>query len=470
MKRCSLYAVLRKGCNQAVMLLRKSFILIILIVFTATITCASDNADEDGLFSGFDDAAPLKEEKYLPPDRPFSNRLSGYTKLGTTYNFAHHVPKEGETDWRGLSRLWAELQLEATIPLKTFKLFAVGKGFYDAAYSINGRSDYTTEVLDDYEKEIELREAYLQGTLIQSLDIKAGRQIVVWGRSDNIRVTDILNPLDNREPGLTDIEDLRLPMVMTKLDYYYRDWNLGLVAIHERRFDKNPSFGHDFYPGATESPHEEIPAHTMENTEYAAELKGMFSGWDISIYGARVYNNQGTFVPETPVSIEHRRIYMTGTAMSIAKGNILYILEAAHFRRLRFMTDYGNDYNRTDLLAGIEYSGFTDTIISFDIANRHIHGFSKILEDSPESPKRNEYQTALRISRDFMNDNLSLTVLLIYLGKRAQNGAIQRLAAEYDITDGWSITGGAVFYESGIGAMKNAGDNDRLFMEIRHDF
>ncbi len=83
---------------------------------------------------------------------------------------------------------------------------------------------------------------------MKSLDIKVGRQIIVWGRSDNMRVTDVLNPLDLREPGLTDIEDLRMPVAMTRLDFYHGNWNVTGVAVHEQRSDKKPSYGSDFYP------------------------------------------------------------------------------------------------------------------------------------------------------------------------------------------------------------------------------
>jgi hypothetical protein len=262
----------------------------------------------------------------------------------------------------------------------------------------------------------------------------------------------------------------RLPVVMTKLDYYTGNWNLGLIAIHEYRYDKNPPFGHDFYLETTQSPPENKPAHTLENTEIAVELKGIFAGWDVSLYGARIYNDQPTFVPSAPVIQEHRRITMAGAAMNVVKGNFLYIFEAAHFRGLQFMNDYGTDYNRTDILAGIEYMGFAETTISFDFVNRHIHGFSRTLEDSLEYPKKNDGQFALRINRNFMNDTLTLTALFISFGERAQHGAIQRFTTTYDIADGWSMTGGVVLYQSGSGAMKNVGDDDRVFMELRHDF
>jgi len=71
-----------------------------------------------------------------------------------------------------------------------------------------------------------------------------------------VRVTDILNPLDNRLPGMVDIKNLRLPVAMTKLDYYTGLWNLSGIMIHEARFDKTPVFNSDFYPGAGPLPSE----------------------------------------------------------------------------------------------------------------------------------------------------------------------------------------------------------------------
>ena len=81
-----------------------------------------------------------------------------------------------------------------------------------------GRSNYTQDVRDDYIWEVDFREVWLQGSVSRSVDAKLGRQIVNWGRSDTVRVLDVLNPLDNREPGLVDIEDLRRPVMMVRVD------------------------------------------------------------------------------------------------------------------------------------------------------------------------------------------------------------------------------------------------------------
>ncbi|MBU2537479.1 MAG: DUF1302 domain-containing protein [Proteobacteria bacterium] len=427
-------------------------------------------AGEIDPFGGFDNIPATGKEKTKTSENDFLSHFSGYSKLGTSVNVAHHAPEGQETDWRGLSRLRTELQLEADYRLLQWKLFASAKGFYDFAYSLNDRDRYTPQTLDSYEWETELREAFIQGALTEDLDVKLGRQIVVWGRSDNFRVTDILNPLDNREPGLTDIEDLRLPVTMSKMDYFRDNWQLSLLAVHEHRASKLPAFGSDFHPSATPAPPEKNPANNLKNTGLAVEVQAVFPGWDISFYQANLYTDQITIAPSSPPVQEHRRINMTGVAMTAAQGNFLYILEGAHLRGLRFLADYSTDYARTDLLAGVEYRGFTDTTINLDLVNRHLHHFRPELSDSPEFPKRSETQAALRINRTMLHDRLTLSTLLIFMGEPGQDGASQRFTAAYDLADNWKLTGGVIFYQSGQGVMANIGDNDRVFLELRYDF
>ena len=65
---------------------------------------------------------------------------------------------------------------------------------------------------------------------------------------------DVLNPLDNREPGRVDLEDIRRPVSMLNVKGYAGDWSAALIAIPEIRFDSNPVVGSDFFPGRSSSP------------------------------------------------------------------------------------------------------------------------------------------------------------------------------------------------------------------------
>lgn len=215
------------------------------------------NSEElDELFSGFDDPV-IKEQVEAKAESvilPQWMDVNGSFGLAASFNFAHKAPETGTADFRDLSMLRSTVTLSSKMRFGDWQLYISGHGFYDAAYSIQVREQYSNALLDLYEQELELDDVYLLGSLSSDLDIKIGRQIVVWGKSDNVRVTDILNPLDNRVPGMVDIKNRRLPVTMTKLDYYSGDWNLSGIMIHEPRFSKNPVYNGDFFPWKDSTP------------------------------------------------------------------------------------------------------------------------------------------------------------------------------------------------------------------------
>ena len=435
-----------------------------------------DKTEAEEVLEGFDEDTEVAqvrvaEQEYLPD---FLN-LDGYFKLGSSYNMYHHQAEGTDTDWHGLSRLRAELMLELDAKFsESWQARVAGHGFYDFAYRIQGRDKFVQEVLDENESELEFGEVWLLGSITDQLDLKAGRQIVVWGKSDNIRVTDVLNPLDLREPGLTDLENLRLPVTMTKLDYFLRGLNLSGIVIHEVRYNKNPEFGSDFFPAARPLPTTESPdtGFDLDNTQFALALNGIFHGWDASLYGA-YFHNDTPHRDEDPGGsqrLKHARLKMIGGAFNIATGNWLFKTEAAFFDGIQFFNS-SKDYNRIDALAGLEYSGFSDTTISFELADRHIFDFNSEIEASPDFAEEDRWISALRLTRTFLNETLSLTLLAQTFGLTGDDGAFQRFTAEYDLTDAIEITGGVVFYQSGdLPRFRDTGENDRLYLEFKYNF
>lgn len=447
---------------------------------------AEDSSDQalDAVLDGFAGEEQASVQVEVEATEATSSRLPGWLSIdgwlqfGTTYTVAHDAPAEGETDWRGFSKSRVDLQIDLDARFSDSWSAKLGaKGFYDGIYSLQGRDEYTSSVLDEYEDELELREAYVQGKLTDKLDLKAGRQIVVWGKSDSIRVTDVLNPLDMREPGLTDIEDLRLPLAMTKLDYYFGNWELSGMAIHEIRFNKTPVYGYDFYPADEPMPPADEPDNSLENTEWALSLSGIFTGWDLDLYYARIFNDTPHMEyvlfddDSTEIQQKHERLHMFGFAYNKALGNWLLKSEGAVLNRVHYSNRPGTGYTRLDVLVGAEYSGFNETTISLDFANRHINNHRPYLEKYPDSVLQDMYQLAFRYNRDFLNKTLSLSLLVMIYGPSDADGAFERLALDYDLTDTITVRGGAVLYQSGdLLTMQEVGDNDRVFAELRYSF
>lgn len=440
-----------------------------------------DDFVDDITIDGSSDAYSTESEK----ESPFS--LDGHFSIASSYNIAHEEPPPGQTDWRGLSRLRSELYLELDTKLPGSWLFKVsGNAFYDAAYAINGRDDYTDAVLDENEYEVEFRKVFLRGSITDKLDLKTGRQIVVWGKSDNIRVTDVLNPIDLREPGLVDLEDLRLPTCMTKLDYYIGDWNISGIAMHERRFNKQPAFGSDFYPLDTPYPPKNEPSDSLSDTEYGVSVNGVFSGWDMSFYYADFYEKNPVvkfkdLAPVPTMELQYNRLSMVGTDINIALGNWLFKTEMAFFDGIKY-SDYANtgtlppiiqilnnEYSKTDILLGIEYTGINDTTFTIEGMNSHVNNIDQQAIDANVS--EDSFQSAVRITRNFINERLECIFLALIYGKKAEDGSIYRLTAEYELSEAILLTGGAVFYGSGdLMAFQNIGSNDRVYFDFEYSF
>jgi hypothetical protein len=430
----------------------------------------------DDILQGFEeeDGEKAANSRPTPQDgQPSSWSLDGEFVFTTTYNFS----PDAVSPWRDFTMLRPELELTLQNRFSgNWQGQISAKGFYDLIYGLRGRDEYTAQVIDEYEKELELEDTFIQGRLTESLDTKIGRQIVVWGTLDNLRVTDVLNPLDLRLPGLTDIDDLRLPVTMVKFDYYPGNWNLSGIVLPEVRFSKLPVFGSDFYPFPQPRPPEQDPDEGFDHLQYAAALTGVFSGWDVGFYWADIYDDRSTAELVSPGPPEqfvrrHARINMLGTAANLALGNWLLKAEVAVFRGLQYTNTPGVEYNRLDLGGGVEYSGFSEATISLEAVNRHIFDYDAQLELPPDEIDKDEFQWALRIAKDLLNDTLTLTLLASTFGIKADDGAFERFDAAYDLTDGVTVRGGVVLYQSGDkGRFKDAGANDRLFLVFKTSF
>ncbi len=433
----------------------------------------------DDLMGGFEEDVPVVldvPQQSLEQQSPY--KLSGAYTFSSSFNYAHDAPVQENSDYRGLSRAKNKLDLQLDIRLNEhWKARIEGKAFYDLTYQINGRSNYTDDVLDRYESEAEIVEAWLQGSVTRQLDFKLGRQTVVWGKSDNIRITDIINPLDNREPGMTDIEDLRLPIFTSRFDYYPGGvWNLSALIIHESRAPKEAAQGSDFlpldvfpFPVGFVFPDDETPRQSLDNTQYGLALNGMFQGWDLSLYAADVLDSRWHFEENNTVR-RYGRIRMLGAAVNFTAGSWLFKAELATLDGLQYNTTQ-NEKSRRDLLIGVEYMGFKDTSISLEMANRHIKNYEDQMINPADFVRENEVQTALRITRSFNHDTVDVTWLISLFGSRGNDGGFQRLWVNYDISDGLMATMGVVDYIGGDKPIMDAlSDNDRVFAEVQYSF
>jgi hypothetical protein len=444
---------------------------------------AADEGDLDSVLGGFADEAPAPAPESADAQNARIWDLSGSVETSGSVNYLAHRSDTG-TDFRGLQRLRnrANLKLDVDLPFSSgaqgsegprgpsdWKLRVEGWGFYDAAYAINGRSDYTREVRREYELDAEVGEAWLAGGIGEHVDVSLGRQVVIWGRSESLRVLDVLNPLDNREPGRVDLEDIRRPVSMLNVKGYAGDWSAALIAIPEIRFDANPVVGSDFFPGTVEL--SERRPHHFEDTELAAAVNGIFSGWDVSFHGAWFWNDQprpdGAAVPTRLV---HDRLWMAGGAGNYTRGSWLFKTELAYLDGLGFF-GVDDDKSRFDALLGAEYYGIADTTLVVEVVERHLFEHERAIRRAPNFTREDSQEIALRLTRNFWNDTLHATLVGIVLGADARDGSIARFDLDYDVLDALTVGVGLLLYQQGdLPPLDAWGDNDRVIFSAKWSF
>lgn len=464
-----------------------AYLLIVAFFVTTTFfqtqSAAEDAPDIDSLLDSFEKTAVPPSTNHeieangdekkdawfkIPGD------VEGYLKLGITDNISHNKPDTGDTDWRGLSSLKTEIHLEYNGQNEKIKWHIGGKTSYDAAFRINGRKEYTKDVLDVYESDFDLEKIYMTGMLTDRLGLTLGRQIVVWGKSDNIRVTDVLNPLDIREYGYADMEDIRLPVAMVRFDLSFQRLNLSAMILPEIRFNESSPFGSDYYPFETPPPNEDIPADRLSNAEYALAVNGYFSGWDLSLYYADIYNDTAhlELAPLTsqPV-LKHARLTMLGSSVNAAHGDWIFKCEGAIFSGIHYFNVADHSFSRTDVLVGFDYSGLSDTTLTLESAYRRIARFRSVIGKTPDNAEKNLLETILRFHRTWLNDTLSMTCLATWFGEKAEKGAYYRVSGEYGLSDNLEISLGIICYRKGdLPLFKEIGQNDRLYGQIKYSF
>jgi len=366
----------------------------------------------------------------------------GSITYSNSYNYSHKKPLNYNfNDFRGFSSSKLSIDVNLEYKLKNdFKIKSNLKVFKDFIYDLKD-DDYKI-IPKDYDEYTDINEFYFQGSINSQIDFKIGRQIIVWGKSDNIRITDTLNPMDYSNMGMVDIKDLRLGKTISKIDYFIDKWALTGIILHENRFSKMPKYGSDYAPAnkiIANKLNVKKPSNSFKNSGIALSLNGNLEGQDLSFY----YSNQ--YLDNT-----NYKSNMLGFAYNKVIDNFLFKTELAYF------DNYDDDKisDKIDSLIGFEYNGIDDGSFSLEIAN-----------------KNNDIQYAVRFTQSYINQTLDFTTLYNGFGKDVKNGGFIRSWFDYAYNDTISINFGMIDYLDGDDIkFKMLNNNDRIFGNLKFNF
>lgn len=115
-----------------------------------------------------------------------------------------------------------------------------------------------------------VREAYVDIN-VHPLFIRAGRQLVTWGRSDGVVVLDVVNPNNFRNPLTFEQERFRIPLWMLNVNYDFAgvDWIPGLQK--ELQVIWNLKYEPSRFPGFTAREEGQHP-YTLNVIDFADQV------------------------------------------------------------------------------------------------------------------------------------------------------------------------------------------------------
>lgn len=119
----------------------------------------------------------------------------------------------------------------------------------------------------------------------QNCDFRIGKQIVRWGKTDELSPLDIINPQEYEEFVLSKLNDRKIPIFLAKINYYLGGYNLEGVFIPFFKESHIPSFNSDW--AAFDHLKEAVAKSTAPSL-----MKGLINSTDVRIdKPARTFDN-----------------------------------------------------------------------------------------------------------------------------------------------------------------------------------
>src|SRR5713226_4380660 len=351
----------------------------------------------------------------------------------------------------------------------TANLRLATRGWYDAVFDATDRYPANVERDQKTEKNyLDLREALLSASR-GDLDVRLGRQQIVWGEAISTFVTDIVNPKDFREFVLPDFSELRIPI--WALDFSYRlatNVNFEGVWTPDTLHNKLPKQGAEFQfapiPYRFRNPVVRLPDNrdefSLSRSEGGVRLSALVRGWDASLlYYDEADKNpvlrqrrvSQAFGPDVIVlEPEHPRLHIVGVTLAKSVEPVVFRSEVA--------VTVGKQYSTTDPLSrdGIVRRDTIDYLVSadytfFSAVDATLQVSQKVLTGSAAHltygavEARVTTSVALRLTTGFFDNTLNPTVLFVVNANRADFRLSPRI--DYLVAGAVTISVGADIFE-----------------------
>ena len=449
------------GCSSL------SILSLVFLLLAVPALAGSSPAEQDGSRSFLPD---LEVTGYIENESTFRlNSPSRFSKLQMLMEleFSHDLKD------------WGELHLLTWVP-------------YNGAYDIYS-DDFSEDARDEYGSYFSasdpmdqiFREAYID-LFFESMDVRLGKQQVVWGEATGLRITDVVNPQDFREFILDDFTDSRIPLWMAKFTYYVGNFSLTGLWIPLFEPDRPALAGSEWEwtfnridppEGVGVVVHDaDEPDSDMRNSEYGARVSGLVGGWNMTLSYLYAWEDMPArhvhFDPLTSrIIVDQRfhRLSIFGFTFANAFGSLVPRGEFSYYTGKRFNTA------NPAAAEGLEEKDFLYYMIGTDYApSTHLFNvqfIQKVLLDYAEDIYEDQIQNSFSFwwQGKYLNETLKPELLMIY--DINESAWLIRPRIAYDLSDRFTVAAGFDILSGPVRSFFGQFDtNDRFYTEVKYSF
>jgi hypothetical protein len=395
---------------------------------------------------------------------------------------------------QGFSSAQAALEIEYDKRIaKKYRFHVVSQFSHEFLYAIEGRDHYSDDEKEKFENYLDLKELWVS-MKEENFDIYFGRQIVPWGETDGLPITDLITPRDLSQFFYKNLEDMRLGMTMTRFNYYWGENTLSLITVHEFRPTRLGPEGSEFdwrpalMEGFSQLPYNvKIGSHIKPSTDTEPDLGVRLmmpgSGYDISLMAASLFDDDFVFKPVDKTfdtddnltgatfDLEHNRFNMVGFTANKLVDKFVLKTEMAYYQGKSFNVSSEKEVfpveerDLANVAVGFDYTHSDQLTVTLN------HQYQKILDfDNSILGQEEVNLTFANFAFSFINDSFTPSYTVFYAWE--DEDFVHKVKVEYEITSGLNISAGVDIIASSDGESRTGQleDTSRAWTELKYSF
>lgn len=355
----------------------------------------------------------------------------------------------------------------------------IGKSFKYSSIFVSFNAIYNS-LLKEH-TDFEFREAYIDHR-DDYWGFRIGRQLVIWGIADGIRITDLVSPMDLTEFLAQDYDDIRMPVNALRFFVFNDKMKLELLAVPTFEAYKLPTdpanpwsiFNKDYNIPIVWSEDKNTPKLNLSNIEYGGRLLFTFPGIDFSISALNTWNKMPIISylqsdENIKISPHYYRMLFLGADISKPLGEFVLRGEMAfnigkHFSYNTMTNILGQKgFNTLNYLVGLDWYAPCEWKLMIQFSSESIFGYESYISQ----PQHNSLLT-FSISKKLLESTLQLSNFTYF--DINNNGWFSRFGADYTLNDYISISAGLDWFGGNKGIFNTYKHNSEIWAKVKYSF